>query len=68
MNIGPVLFIEVAVWDQDDPEASNDHDILGDCCWTEWIHDPDWTSKSLEGHSNREGSITVFVTVEEVTP
>jgi hypothetical protein len=65
-DVGPFLYLEVAVWDADEPFIGDNHDNLGNCHWLLWPYDEGFASTNLVGYSRREGEIKVYVNVEEV--
>jgi len=64
-EVGPVLYIEVVVWDEDEPSIGNDHDNLGICTWTEYPYSDGWTPKTLTQTSAIEGDVQVTVEIKD---
>jgi hypothetical protein len=64
--VGPVLYVEIAVWEEDDPDWGNDHDNLGNLTWLELPHGEGWSVPLvLEGTDSNEGKFRAVFEVRE---
>ena len=63
--MGPFVYCEVVLWDEDDPSICNDNDNLGVFTWIEYIHEDGWAPKTLNDISSREGCVEVTVEITD---